>query len=136
MIYFFSMKKVKIKYESYIFQEEHIDRFNEEIIGELFINHDGVNISCLLNTSEGKEKTIFTFQDECVLIKRENFTLIFDLNKMIECENKTQYGTILLVTKLKKYLKLDNQYVINYDLLINDESIGSYVVKISYEEMN
>lgn len=136
MLYLISMKKVKIKYESYIFQEEHVDRFNEETFGEIFINDDVIELSCSLNSSEGKEKTIFTFKEDFISIKRSSYTLKFKKNELLECENKTQYGSIIFTTKLKKYLKLGNQFVVNYELLIGKDSIGSYVLKISYEEMN
>lgn len=130
------MKKIKIKYESHIFQEENIERYYEEVIGELTKTEKEIYISCMLGSLTDKEKTLFIFKEDGVNIKRDNYLLEFDLNKLIECENRTQYGNIMMTTKLKKYLKLDNQFIINYELLIGNESIGSYVVKVSYEEMN
>lgn len=136
MLYLISMKKVMVKYESYIFQNEHVDRFSEETSGELIKENDYTKIVCLLKSETGKEKTIFCFKDDSVTIERPNYVLEFNKSKMIEFENKTEYGSIMFVTKLKKYLKLDNQFVINYELFIGDDSVGSYVLKISYEEMN
>ena len=54
---------------------------------------------------------------------------------MIECDHNTEYGVIKLITKLKKRLRLDNQIVINYELFIGNGSIGSYIIKVSYEEV-
>ena len=136
MLYLISMKKVMIKYESYIFQNEHVDRFSEETTGELIQENGFVKIICLLNSEAGKEKTIFWFKEDSIIIERPNYVLEFDKSKMIEFENKTEYGSIIFITKLKKYLKLDNQFVINYELFIGEDSVGSYVLKISYEEMN
>ena len=67
--------------------------------------------------------------------KEENYILKFNLDKIIDCKVNTEYGSISYKTKLKKYLKLPNTFVINYELLMDKESVGSYVIKISYEEV-
>ena len=126
------MKKVKVNYESHIFIDEHIDKFKEEIMGSLEKNENETIISFLTNN---KELTKFIFQEQNVTIQRENYTLRFNPNKIIDCKVKTEYGSITYSTRLKKYLKLPNVFVINYELLMDNESIGSYVVKIGYEEV-
>ena len=126
------MKKVRVNYESHIFIDEHIDKFKEEIMGSLEKNENETIISFLTNN---KELTKFIFQEQNVTIQRENYTLRFNPNKIIDCKVKTEYGSITYRTRLKKYLKLPNIFVINYELLMDNESIGSYVVKISYEEV-
>ena len=126
------MKKVKVNYESHIFIDEHIDKFKEEIMGSLEKNENETIISFLTNN---KELTKFIFQEQNVTIQRENYTLRFNPNKIIDCKVKTEYGSITYSTRLKKYLKLPNVFVVNYELLMDNESIGSYVVKIGYEEV-
>lgn len=126
------MKKVKIKYESHIFQNEYVDKYQEEIIGNLDKNDLETTISFLTNE---KELTKFIFQERNVLLYRENYILKFNLDKIIDCKVNTEYGSISYKTKLKKYLKLPNTFVINYELLMDKESVGSYVIKISYEEV-
>ena len=132
MIYYLSMKKVKIKYESHIFQEEHIDKYQEEILCNLEKKENETVISFLTNE---KELTKFVFQERNILLYRENYTLKFNLDKIIECKVNTEYGSISYKTKLKKYLKLPSSFVINYELLMGKDSVGSYVIKISYEEV-
>ena len=126
------MKKVKVNYESHIFIDEHIDKFKEEIMGSLEKNENETIISFLTNN---KELTKFIFQEQNVTIQRENYTLRFNPNKIIDCKVKIEYGSITYRTRLKKYLKLPNVFVINYELLMENESVGSYVVKIGYEEV-
>ena len=126
------MKKVKIKYESHIFQNEYVDKYQEEIFGNLDKNELETTISFLTNV---KELTKFVFQERNVLLYRENYILKFNLDKIIDCKVNTEYGSISSKTKLKKYLKLPNTFVINYELLMDKESVGSYVIKISYEEV-
>ena len=129
------MKKVRINYESHIFQEEHIDHYKEEVIGELEIIQDEVRLHCLLSSLEGKEETTFIFKENEISIKRKNYELLLSKGKTLNFENNTEYGSIVFTTKLKKYLILANNYVVNYELFIGNDSIGSYVLKISYEEV-
>lgn len=135
MIYLLSMKKVKVRYESYVFQNGHIDKMTSEQSGNLSIIDNDVSISFIDNSKNQKELTEFIFKEREISIKRNNYVLHFDLDKMIECGHKTDYGSLMLKTKLKKYFRLSNHFIINYELLIDEESIGSYIVKISYEEM-
>lgn len=135
MIYLFSMKKVKIKYESHIFQEDYVDRFKEELVGDLIENDKEIVLSFIINQEDSKELVTFIYSDDKVEIKRSNYTLLFKENQMIECDHNTEYGVIKLITKLKKRLRLDNQIVINYELFIGNGSIGSYIIKVSYEEV-
>ena len=135
MIYLFSMKKVKIKYESHIFQNEYIDKMIEESIGNLSESEDEVILSFMITQENIKELVSFIYSEEKVEIKRSNYSLIFKENQMIECDHNTEYGVIKLRTKLKKKLRLGNQFVINYDLFIGNDNIGSYIIKISYEEV-
>ena len=127
-----SMKKVKVKYESHIFQEDNVDKFIDTTIGE--VNEEGNQISFLLTQDNVKELVTFIYAEDKVMIQRKNYTLTFIENELVECENNTEYGVITLHTRLKKRLRLENQFVINYELLIGNDSIGSYVIKISYEE--
>ena len=135
MIYLFSMKKVKIKYESHIFQEDYVDRFKEELVGDLIENDKEIVLSFIINQEDSKELVTLIYSDDKVEIKRSNYTLLFKENQMIECDHNTEYGVIKLITKLKKRLRLDNQIVINYKLFIGNGSIGSYIIKVSYEEV-
>ena len=135
MIYLFSMKKVKIKYESHIFQEDYVDRFKEELVGDLIENDKEIVLSFIINQEDSKELVTLIYSDDKVKIKRSNSTLLFKENQMIECDHNTEYGVIKLITKLKKRLRLDNQIVINYELFIGNGSIGSYIIKVSYEEV-
>lgn len=135
MIYLFSMKKVKIKYESHIFQEDYVDRFKEELVGDLIENDKEIVLSFIINQEDSKELVTLIYSDDKVEIKRSNYTLLFKENQMIECDHNTEYGVIKLITKLKKRLRLDNQIVINYELFIGNGSIGSYIIKVSYEEV-
>ena len=135
MIYLFSMKKVKIKYESHIFQEDYVDRFKEELVGDLIENDKEIVLSFIINQEDSKELVTLIYSDDKVKIKRSNYTLLFKENQMIECDHNTEYGVIKLITKLKKRLRLDNQIVINYKLFIGNGSIGSYIIKVSYEEV-
>lgn len=135
MIYLFSMKKVKIKYESHIFQEDYVDRFKEELVGDLIENDKEIVLSFIINQEDSKELVTFIYSDDKVEIKRSNYTLLFKETQMIECDHNTEYGVIKLITKLKKRLRLDNQIVINYELFIGNGSIGSYIIKVSYEEV-
>lgn len=135
MIYLFSMKKVKIKYESHIFQEDYVDRFKEELVGDLIENDKEIVLSFIINQEDSKELVTLIYSDDKVKIKRSNYTLLFKENQMIECDHNTEYGVIKLITKLKKRLRLDNQIVINYELFIGNGSIGSYIIKVSYEEV-
>ena len=59
------MKKVKIKYESHIFQNEYVDKYQEEIFGNLEKNELETTISFLTNE---KELTKFVFQERNVLL--------------------------------------------------------------------
>ena len=135
MIYLFSMKKVKIKYESHIFQEDYVDRFKEKLVGDLIENDKEIVLSFIINQEDSKELVTLIYSDDKVEIKRSNYTLLFKENQMIECDHNTEYGVIKLITKLKKRLRLDNQIVINYKLFIGNGSIGSYIIKVSYEEV-
>ena len=135
MIYLFSMKKVKIKYESHIFQEDYVDRFKEELVGDLIENDKEIVLSFIINQEDSKELVTLIYSDDKVKIKRSNYTLLFKENQMIDCDHNTDYGVIKLITKLKKRLRLDNQIVINYELFIGNGSIGSYIIKVSYEEV-
>ena len=135
MIYLFSMKKVKIKYDSHIFQEDYVDRFKEELVGDLIENDKEIVLSFIINQEDSKELVTLIYSDDKVKIKRSNYTLLFKENQMIECDHNTEYGVIKLITKLKKRLRLDNQIVINYKLFIGNGSIGSYIIKVSYEEV-
>lgn len=135
MIYLFSMKKVKIKYESHIFQEDYVDRFKEKLVGDLIENDKEIVLSFIINQEDSKELVTLIYSDDKVEIKRSNYTLLFKENQMIECDHNTEYGVIKLITKLKKRLRLDNQIVINYELFIGNGSIGSYIIKVSYEEV-
>ena len=135
MIYLFSMKKVNIKYESHIFQEDYVDRFKEELVGDLIENDKEIVLSFIINQEDSKELVTLIYSDDKVEIKRSNYTLLFKENQMIECDHNTEYGVIKLITKLKKRLRLDNQIVINYELFIGNGSIGSYIIKVSYEEV-
>ena len=135
MIYLFSMKKVKIKYESHIFQEDYVDRFKEKLVGDLIENDKEIVLSFIINQEDSKELVTFIYSDDKVEIKRSNYTLLFKENQMIECDHNTEYGVIKLITKLKKRLRLDNQIVINYELFIGNGSIGSYIIKVCYEEV-
>ena len=135
MIYLFSMKKVKIIYESHIFQEDYVDRFKEELVGDLIENDKEIVLSFIINQEDSKELVTLIYSDDKVKIKRSNYTLLFKENQMIECDHNTEYGVIKLITKLKKRLRLDNQIVINYELFIGNGSIGSYIIKVSYEEV-
>ena len=135
MIYLFSMKKVNIKYESHIFQEDYVDRFKEELVGDLIENDKEIVLSFIINQEDSKELVTLIYSDDKVEIKRSNYTLLFKENQMIECDHNTEYGVIKLITKLKKRLRLDNQIVINYKLFIGNGSIGSYIIKVSYEEV-
>ena len=129
------MRKVKIKYESHIFQDEYIDHYKEEVVGDLKKNENEVILNCFLSSSTDKEKTTFIFKEDEICIKRVNYTLLLKKDENVEFETKTEYGSIMFVTRLKKYLILANKYVVNYELLIGNESAGSYVLKISYEEV-
>ena len=135
MIYLFSMKKVNIKYESHIFQEDYVDRFKEELVGDLIENDKEIVLSFIINQEDSKELVTLIYSYDKVEIKRSNYTLLFKENQMIECDHNTEYGVIKLITKLKKRLRLDNQIVINYKLFIGNGSIGSYIIKVSYEEV-
>ena len=78
------MKKVKIKYESHIFQNEYVDKYQEEITGNLEQNEKETIISFLTNE---KELTKFVFQERNVLLYRENYILKFNLDKIEEIAN-------------------------------------------------
>ena len=129
------MKKVKINYVSHVFQNRHIDKIEQTVIGNLLISNDATTLSFIDNSNNQNELTEFVLKEKSISIKRSNYILQFEENKILECEHKTEYGSLILQTRLKKYFKLFNHFVINYELLINDESIGKYIIKISYEEM-
>ena len=122
------MKKVKIKYESHIFQEDYVDRFKEELVGDLIENDKEIVLSFIINQEDSKELVTLIYSDDKVKIKRSNYTLLFKENQMIECDHNTEYGVIKLITKLKKRLRLDNQIVINYELFKGNARIGSYII--------
>ncbi len=130
------MKKVSIKYESLVFQEGNVDHYEVKEIGELIQNKEETIISFIDNIDEKQERTEFIFKENEVEILRKNYELKFSLNEIVECETKTEYGSLYLETKLKKYLKYTNEYIINYELLISGQIIGKYIIKIKYEELN
>ena len=136
MVYLFGMKKVKIKYISHIFQNEHIDKIEVEEIGYVDTSNEKITLSFVDTSNEIKEKTTFILSEDEISIIRGNTILKFGVNQKYKCQYKTEYGSLELETKLKKYFKLGNEYVINYELLIDNESIGKYVIKLSYKELN
>ena len=130
------MKKVRIIYESHIFQNDYVNKVNVDEVGYVTIDNDKVALSFTDTSNDEKVKTTFIYEEDEVCIIRGNTILKFGLNNKYVCSYQTEYGSIELETYLKKYLKLGNQFVINYELLMNGESIGKYVVKMSYKEMN
>lgn len=132
----FGMKKVVIKYISHIFQNEHIEKIELEENGYVEESEGKVTLNF---TSAGENKKVnnsFIFEESQITIIRDLSILKFGLNERYKCKYETEYGSLMLETKLKKYLKLGNEFVINYELNIDNESIGSYVVRVSYKEMS
>lgn len=136
MIYLFGMKKVRVIYQSYIFQNGHINKINVDEIGYAKEEDNKVTLSFVDTSNNEKVKTTFILEEKDVCIIRGNTILKFGLHEKYLCNYQTEYGSIELETYLKSYLKLGSQVAINYELLMNNESIGKYVVKISYKEMN
>lgn len=136
MIYLVGMKKVRIKYISHIFQNRHIDKIEVEEDGYVETSDKKITLSFIDSSNETKEKTTFIFLDDEMSIIRGNSILEFNKNQNCKCQYKTEYGSMELETKLKKYFRLGNEYVINYELLIDNESIGKYIIRISYKELS
>ena len=65
------MKKVKIKYESHIFQNEYVDKYQEEIIGNLEQNGNETIISFLTNE---KELTKLTYIKDYIINPKPEIT--------------------------------------------------------------
>ena len=130
------MKKVRIIYESHIFQNDYVNKVNVDEIGYVSEDFGKTTLSFVDTSNDEKVKTTFVYEEDEVCIIRGNTILKFGLHNKYVCNYQTEYGSIELETYLKKYLKLGNQFVINYELLMNGESIGKYVVKMSYKEMN
>ena len=130
------MKKVRIKYISHIFQNGHIDKIEVEENGYVESSDDKITLNFIDTSNDTKEKTTFIFLEDEINIIRGNTILRFNKNQKYVCQYNTEYGSIELETKLKKYFRLGNEYVINYELLIDNESIGKYIIRISYKELS
>lgn len=136
MIYLVSMKKVRIKYISHIFQNGHIDKIEVEENGYVETLDDKITLNFIDTSNDTKEKTTFIFLEDEINIIRGNTILRFNKNQKYICQYNTEYGSIELETKLKKYFRLGNEYVINYELFMNNESIGKYIIRLSYKELS
>lgn len=136
MIYLVSMKKVRIKYISHIFQNGHIDKIEVEENGYVESSDDKITLNFIDTSNDTKEKTTFIFLENEINIIRGNTILRFNKNQKYVCQYNTEYGSIELETKLKKYFRLGNEYVINYELFMNNESIGKYIIRLSYKELS
>lgn len=136
MIYLVSMKKVRIKYISHIFQNGHIDKIEVEENGYVESSDDKITLNFIDTSNDTKEKTTFIFLEDEINIIRGNTILRFNKNQNCKCQYNTEYGSIELETKLKKYFRLGNEYVINYELFMNNESIGKYIIRLSYKELS
>lgn len=136
MIYLVSMKKVRIKYISHIFQNGHIDKIEVEENGYVESSDDKITLNFIDTSNDTKEKTTFIFLEDEINIIRGNTILRFNKNQKYVCQYNTEYGSIELETKLKKYFRLGNEYVINYELFMNNESIGKYIIRLSYKELS
>lgn len=130
------MKKAVIKYISHIFQNEHIEKIEMEENGEVEVSENKVTLSFTNTIEDQKVKNTFIFEENKVTIIRNLSILKFGIDERYKCKYETEYGSLMLETRLKKYLKLGNEFVINYELSIDNESIGSYVVRVSYKEMS
>ncbi len=130
-------KAIMVNYINYVYQNDQVTEYKISTKGEFELN-DGVNIVSFRDTNNQHISLELMYSSKSVILKKIEHDkvskLVFSLNKDITNQYLTNYGNLAIVSRVIDYLYKDDEMVLEYYLLMQNEIQGRYKIVLRIKE--